>query len=134
MTTGVYTLSPDASVTAAAELLKKHDIGALPVVDASGNARGMITDRDIVLRCAAEGESPDGVKVREIMSRGIVGISPEADLAEAADLMAKKRLRRLPVLSDGQVVGMLSLCDLATSRSYQMEAGKALSDISLPQQ
>ncbi len=92
----------------------------------------MITDRDIVLRCVATESDPQSTRVREIMTRGVVSVSPDDDVREAAHKMAHEQVRRLPVVSaGGSVVGMLSLGDMAKSRALEMEAANALSEISV---
>ena len=89
-----------------------------------------MTDRDIVLRCLAAEEDPTRTTVGEIMTRGCATVSPKDDVREAGRIMAATQVRRLPVTEEGKVVGMVSLGDLATSRTHDMEASKALSDIS----
>lgn len=130
MNKNVVTVSPDETAALAARLLSRNNIGSLPVCGSDGKLRGIVTDRDIVLRCVAAENDPETTKVREIMSRGINTISPDDDVREAARVMAHEQVRRLPVLREGRVVGMLSLGDLARSNSFDMEASKALSEIS----
>ena len=90
----------------------------------------MVTDRDIVLRCVAPGEEPEGTKVSHIMTRKIVTVRPEDSVEQAAKLMAGEQIRRLPVEENGKLVGMISLGDIAKIRNCTMEAGEALCDIS----
>lgn len=131
MTDKVITVSQEETAAVAARLLSRHNIGALPVCSAEGKLRGLVTDRDIVLRCVAADEDPHTTKISEIMSRRIISVKPE-DLAQTAtELMAKEQIRRLPVEQDGRVVGMVSLGDMATAPNYRMEASEALSEISL---
>ena len=92
--------------------------------------RGMITDRDIVLRCVAAEEDPSQTMVRDIMTRNCATVAPGDDCREATRLMAAQQVRRLPVVEGGKVVGMISLGDLAKSRRFDMEAAQALSEIS----
>ena len=117
-------------VSAAARLLKKHNIGAVPVCDDNGRLRGMITDRDITVRCVASGISPDETKVGDVMTRGVITIQDNAYVGEAARLMADAQIRRLPVCHDGKLVGMLSLADLARNTDCDTEAAAALTEIS----
>lgn len=117
-------------VSAAARLMKQYNIGAVPVCDASGKLRGMITDRDITVRCTALGANPLEAKVSQAMTRGAVTIDEKAHIGEAARLMADARIRRLPVCRDGVMVGMLSLGDLARNTDCDTEAAAALSEIS----
>ena len=94
-----------------------------------GRVRGMVTDRDITVRGVAA-ELPAGTPVRSLMSRPVYTVEAHADVREAALMMAEKQVRRLPVLEGNSVVGMVSLGDLARSHRCDMEAGKALSEIS----
>ena len=130
MTSGVVTVEPNSSAALAARLLARHNVGALPVCGPDGRLRGMVTDRDIVLRCVAAEEDPAQTMVRDIMTRSCTAVSPHADCRQAARLMSKQQVRRLPVVEEGRLVGMLSLADLARSHRYDMEAAQALSEIS----
>ena len=130
MRPSVVSITPEESAALAARLLARHNVGALPVCGPEGNLRGMVTDRDIVLRCVAAEEDPARTRVKDIMTRGCAAVAPDADPREAARLMAEKQVRRLPVVEDGRVVGVVSLGDLARSQRYDMEASKALSEIS----
>ena len=130
MSPSVVSITPEESAALAARLLARHNVGALPVCGPEGNLRGMVTDRDIVLRCVAAEEDPARTRVKDIMTRGCAAVAPDADPREAARLMAEKQVRRLPVVENGRVVGVVSLGDLARSQRYDMEASKALSEIS----
>lgn len=130
MNQSVVSITPGESASLAARLLARHQLGALPVCGEDGGLRGIVTDRDIVTRCVAAETDPHKVPVREIMSRNCAVISPEEDAAEAARLMGAGQVRRLPVLEDGKVVGMVSLGDLAKCRACDMEAAEAPSEIS----
>ena len=126
MTPHVVSIAPEESAALAARLLARHGLGALPVCSAEGILRGMVTDRDIVLRCVAPEADPKSVPVKEIMSRRLAAVAPEDDVR----LMARRQIRRLPVVADGNVVGMVSLGDLAQCGRYEMEISRALTDIS----
>ena len=117
MNPGVVWVEPTATAALAARLLSRHNLGALPVCAGDGRLRGMVTDRDIVLRCVAAEDDPAQTMVRDIMTRSCAAVSPHADC-------------RLPVVEEGRLVGMLSLADLARSHRYDMEAAQALSEIS----
>lgn len=103
----VVTICQDEPVIAAARLLKRMNLGALPVTDRSGRLRGMLTDRDIVLRCVASGADARELRVADIMTRGVVTAEPETEVAEAARTMGGGQVRRLPVVEGGKLVGML---------------------------
>ena len=130
MSDKVVCISQNEPVSAAAKLLKQCNVGALPVCDGQKKLRGVLTDRDIVTRCVAAGADPQATAVSEIMSRGIVTATPFDEVEQAAKVMSGDQVRRLPVLSEGRLVGMLSLCDLARNANCEMEAGAALTEIS----
>ena len=130
MNPAVVTVEPSSSAALAARLISRHNVGALPVCGGDGRLRGIVTDRDIVLRCVAAEEDPAQTMVRDIMTRSCTAVSPHADCRQAARLMSKQQVRRLPVVEEGRLVGMLSLADLARSHRYDMEAAQALSEIS----
>ena len=109
MNPSAVTVEPVASAALAARLISRHNVGALPVCGSDRRLRGMVTDRDIVLRCVAAEEDPGGLKVGEIMTRYPCAIAPEDDVRQAAQLMSSKQIRRLPVVEQGHVVGMVSL-------------------------
>ena len=130
MNPSVISVTTADSTALAARLLSRHNIGSLPVCSPDGRLRGIVTDRDIVLRCVAAEEDPAQTPVREVMTRGCFSLSPDDDCREATRVMALRQVRRLPVVENGKLVGMLSLGDLARSHTYDMEASKALSEIS----
>lgn len=130
MNSNVVCVTPDESTTLAARLLNRHNIGSLPVCSLDGRIKGIVTDRDIVLRCVASENDPNTTKVGDIMSRSVISVSPDDDVGEAARIMAGDQIRRLPVVQDGRIVGMVSLGDMAKRHEFDMEAAKALSDIS----
>lgn len=128
MSKDVITVSPQQSIQEAAALMKEHGFGSIPVVE-NGQLRGIITDRDITMRSTAEGNSAN-VPVQECMSTNLTVASSSMDAHEAAQMMADHQIRRLPVVDNGQLVGMIAIGDLAVEQVYQNEAGEALSDIS----
>lgn len=130
MTAKVITVGPDEPVTAAARLLRRWNLGALPVTDGTGRLRGVLTDRDIVLRCLALDNDPADTKVSEIMSRAVVTVRPDDSVQSAAALMAREQLRRLPVAENGRVVGMVTACDLARREKLNAEFAEAMRGIS----
>ena len=130
MSEHIVTVGLGEPVAAAARLLKQYNIGAVPVCDERGNLRGMITDRDIAVRCAANGLSPMETKTGDVMTRGVITINDNAYVGDAARLMADAQIRRLPVCRDGRLVGMLSLADLVRNTDCDTEAAEALCEIS----
>ncbi len=131
MNADVVSVAPDESVRSAARLMSRHNIGALPVCAEGGRLRGIVTDRDIVLRCVAGDADPGELPVSEIMTRAIISAGPDEDVAAAAGRMADGQVRRIPVVEHGRVVGMVALGDLARRRTCSMEAARALCDISV---
>lgn len=130
MTDKVVSVGQDEPLSAAARLLKQHNIGALPVCDDAGRLKGMVTDRDIVLRCVASGGDAHEMKVKDVMSRGIITAGPFDDVEKVSRLMSEDQVRRIPVLDGNRVVGMVALSDMARSCNCEMEAAEALSEIS----
>ena len=130
MNPSVVSIEPTSSASLAARLISRHNVGVLPVCSSDRRLRGVVTDRDIVLRCVAAEEDPAQTMVRDIMTRNCATVSPGDDCREATRLMAAQQVRRLPVVEGGKVVGMISLGDLAKSHRYDMEAAQALSEIS----
>lgn len=130
MTKDIVCVSPQQSIQEAAQLMENYNVGSIPVVE-NGQLRGIITDRDITIRSTSHGDNTQ-TPVSEVMSTDIVSGSPDMDVHEAADLMARCQVRRLPVVENNQVVGMVALGDFATQNIYEDEAGEALSDISTP--
>lgn len=131
MNGNVVSITPDETAALAARLLTRHNVGSLPVCSMDGRLKGILTDRDIVLRCVASESDPQTTKVREIMTRGVKTVSPDDDVRAASHIMAHDQIRRLPVVDGGgKVVGMLSLGDMARTHAFDTEASKALSEIS----
>jgi CBS domain-containing protein len=129
MTPGVRTVNPAQSLTDAAEVMKEEDVGSVPVVE-EARLTGILTDRDIVTRAVAERRDPQAVKVDEVASRELVTVEPEQDLDEALALMARHQVRRLPVVEEGRLVGMLAQADVALEAKEKV--GEAVEQISQP--
>lgn len=129
MTKQVISVGAGEPVSVAARLMARYNLGALPVRGVDGQLEGMLTDRDIVLRCIAAERSPKAVRVREVMTRSVAAAAPDTDATAAAGIMAARQVRRLPVTEDGRLVGMVSLADLSRRPDYMMEAAEALEDI-----
>jgi CBS domain-containing protein len=130
MTSPVIRIHPDETVAVAARTLAHYNIGILPVCGGDGKLCGLVTDRDLVTRCLAAGRSPANTTVRDVMTAKIISAQPDLDGAAAASLMGKEQIRRLPVVENGRLCGMVSLGDLATQQETSLDAGDALSDIS----
>ena len=129
MTQQVICISPGESVEVAARMLARNNIGALPVCDSRGALQGIVTDRDLVTRCMAANKKPADTTVGQVMSRNISIVKPDTDLGVAAHLMGRCQVRRLPVVENGVVCGMVSLGDLACRPDSVMDAADAMADI-----
>jgi len=130
MASPVVRIHPEESVAVAARTLSRYNIGALPVCGSDGRLCGLVTDRDIVTRCLAAGRAPGSTRVGEIMTRQVVSARPDMEASLAASLMGREQVRRLPVVENERLCGMVSLGDLAVKESSAIEAGDALTEIS----
>lgn len=128
MSTDVATIAPEDNVYEAACLMRDQNVGAIPVVK-RGQLVGMITDRDIVVRGVAE-KRPNSLRVDRLMSSELVYGSPDMSIDEASQIMGKAQVRRLPIVEQGRLVGMLSLGDLALHPRSKDEMKQAISEIS----
>ena len=128
MTTDVETVTLKNNAFEVAEKMERLNVGAIPVVD-DKKIVGMITDRDLVLRGYAKKLS-GSASVEELMSKDIISGTPDMSIDEAASLMADKQIRRLPIVEDGMMVGIVSIGDLAVRNDFSDEAGEALTEIS----
>ena len=126
MTNQVVRVSPEESVAVAARALTHYNIGILPVCGGNGRLCGLVTDRDLVTRCVASGRSPEKTRVQDVMTRNLVTVRPDTDAEEAAAIMGREQVRRLPVMENGKLCGMVSLGDLSATP----QAAKTLEKIS----
>ena len=131
MTRNVAYISPEGTVIDAARLMQKHNVGSIPVCDQSGVV-GIITDRDIVVRNVAHGNNPSMTKVKDVMTTGVKSATPDMSVEEVSSMMAQNQIRRMPVVENNMIVGMVSLGDLAVNPNFDIEASEALSEISKP--
>ncbi|GKU78884.1 CBS domain-containing protein [Paenibacillus sp. L3-i20] len=114
-----------------AVIMAQNDIGFVPVVDVNDRNKliGVVTDRDLVVRGYAQ-KQPGSCPVKDVMSEVLVTVSPKQDAEEAAEIMANHQIRRLPVVEDGKLVGIITLGDLSLGSTTGHDAGVALSEIS----
>lgn len=126
----VVRIHPEESVAVAARTLARYNIGAMPVCGGDGRICGVITDRDLVTRCIAAGRHPASTPVREIMTSHVISAHPDMAAAAAAQLMGRQQIRRLPVVENGRLCGMVSLADLANREESAYDATDALAEIS----
>ncbi len=120
--------SPQDNIYEAATLMKEHNVGMIPVVE-NGVLKGVVTDRDLVIRGIAE-RKPNSTSVGQVMSSQLLTGTPDMSVDEAARLMAEAQVRRLPVVENNKLVGVVSLGDLAVTDRYEDVAGQALNEIS----
>jgi CBS domain-containing protein len=128
MSANVISVSQQDHIYDCAMLMKEHDIGFVPVVEGR-KLIGVVTDRDLVIRGYAE-KHPGSESVMSVITHDVDTISPDLSVDEAASLMASRQIRRLPVVENGELQGIVSLGDLAMREIFVNEAGDALSDIS----
>lgn len=125
MTQDPVCLPPEATVLDAARQMRDHDIGDVLVAE-DGLLKGMVTDRDIVVRAIAEGLDPSSTPVREVCTEAVIALAPDDDIDEAIRLMSDRAVRRVPVVEHGQIVGIVVMGDLAMERDPE----SALADVS----
>lgn len=129
MTRSVVSIHPNESVEVAARTMTQYNIGMLPVC-ANGKLCGVLTDRDIVTRCLAASRLPQSTQVRQVMTEQVTSVRPNMETGAAAHLMGRLQIRRLPVVEDGKLCGMVSLGDMAVREETVIDAGDALADVS----
>lgn len=131
MTKSVASLTPEDTIEHAAQLMKEYDVGSIPVCN-DERIIGIVTDRDITLRAVATGEDTAKAKVRAIMSSNPVFGKPDMEADEAVRIMSERQIRRLPVVENNNIVGIVSLGDIAVEPKLESDAQSALTDISEP--
>jgi CBS domain-containing protein len=128
MTANPLAIEADQPVVKAAELMAKENVGSLPVVE-NGELAGIVTDRDLVIQVVARGLDSKSVKVADVYTAKPLVASPDEPLDQALQRMAEEQVRRLPVVSDGELVGMLAQADVARSADAQ-STGHMVEEIS----
>lgn len=131
MTKDVKACAPHDSVRSAAKIMQEINCGAVPVCE-NKKVIGMITDRDIVLNVVADGQDSDSVHCHDCMTSDVITCAPDTDVHECARIMADNQIRRIPVVENGDMVGICAIGDLARVNIFVNEAGTALSQISEP--
>jgi CBS domain-containing protein len=131
MTKDVRVCKPHDTVITAAQMMRDINCGSIPVCEGT-KVIGMITDRDIVLNCVADGKDGNSVHCHDCMTTDVITCSPDIDVHECARMMADHQIRRIPVVQNGEMIGICAIGDLATVNIYVNEAGEALSQISEP--
>ncbi len=114
----VHCTDPSADLSEVAAMMKRHNVGAIPICE--GNKLvGIITDRDLVVTCMAAGMEPQKCQAREFMTSNPITIGPDMEIEDAARLMAREQIHRLPVIEDGKIIGMITLGDVSTALTGQ---------------
>jgi len=130
MTGDPRSIAPSASVVEAARLMREKHVGSLPITD-DETLVGMITDRDITTRVVAEAADPKTTSVGDVYSRDLISVEPNTDLDQALRLMARHQVRRLPVVENGRLVGIVAQADIAL-REKETKTGELVEAISEP--
>ncbi len=130
MSSQVVRIHPEEPVAVAARMFSRYNVGALPVCGSDGRLWGILTDRDLVTRCMAAGRAPGSTSVKDVMTTQLVTVRPDMDASTAAGLMAREQVRRLPVVENGKLLGMVSIADLAGREETSFDAVDALAGVS----
>lgn len=129
MSKDITVIREEETIREAAERLANDDIGVLPITDENKNLKGVLTDRDIVVQVIARGKDPENTRARELEQGDVITLRPDDSIQHACDLMAQRKVRRLPVVENGRIIGMVSQADVAKSVSPE-DAGRMLTSIS----
>ena len=121
MSTDVVWAPDNSNINGIAKLMNDNDIGSVPICDSGKNVVGIITDRDIVIRCIADDKETKTTKAADIMSENLIFVTPKTDVQDAAEIMADYQVRRLPVIDDSKLVGVISIGDLALEDDVEDE-------------
>ena len=131
MTSDVQTVTPETDLVTVAKQMKELNVGVIPVVEGD-TLVGLITDRDIVIRALALGEDVRDSAVRDYLSPDPTTVAPDDDARQATEIMAREQIRRLPVVENGKLVGIVSLGDVAVDVGTDKLSGDVLEQISEP--
>lgn len=131
MTENPHSIGSSASVVEAARMMREEHIGSLPITD-DEQLVGMITDRDITTRVVAEAADPKVTSVGDVYSQDLICVEADKDLEEALQLMARHQVRRLPVVENGRLVGIVAQADIARRETEKKKTGELLEAISEP--
>lgn len=129
MSKDITVIREDETIRAAAERLAAEDVGVLPITDEQRQIKGMLTDRDIVVRVVAQGKDANTTRARELEQGEVITLRPEDSIEHVVDLMAQHQVRRLPVVQNGLLVGMVSQADVVKAVDPQ-KAGRMVTSIS----
>jgi len=124
----VKTIRPSDTIKDAAVLMNENRIGSLVVVSGTGTVTGIVTERDILIDVVAAGKNAEDIKVEDIMTKELITISPDKSLEDAADVMTKNKIKKLPVMEGGRLVGIITATDLIC---YEKKLIEKISNIML---
>jgi len=130
MIRNVITLQGDATVHEAVQLLNKHKIGCLIILNNNGQIAGIITERDLLERVLEQCKNPKQTKVSEIMTRKVITASPNTDIIEATRLMFKLKVKKLPITDGNKLVGIVTLTDIARATSIDQKTIELIEQLS----
>jgi CBS domain-containing protein len=122
-------LSAEDTLVTAAQRMRDADVGSLPICDDSGQVTGIVTDRDIVVKCIADGGDPSTATVGSIASEMVYTVGPDDQIENALSVMEDHQVRRLPIVENGKLVGMLAQADVARTMS-EPRVGEVVEEIS----
>ena len=131
MSKDVASVNSNDTIERAAQMMKEHDVGSMPVCNQQ-NVVGIVTDRDITLRCVAAGQDTKQQKVCDIMTDNPVVGSPDMNVNDAVKIMSEKQIRRLPIVENNSLVGIVGLGEISLDRQLQVNSDVALKIISQP--
>lgn len=128
MVKNVITVNPNATVKHAAKLMNQHDIGCLIVVG-KGKVVGIVTERDILRKIVETSKDPEKTKVSEIMSTKLLVAAPNMDVVDAAKMMLQRKIKKLPIVTNKKLVGLVSLTDIARTVRIEPEIMNVIKDL-----
>lgn len=117
----VVRATSDTTLNEIAKLMEENDIGCVPICNNQNNVIGFITDRDIITRCVATNKNCSQTKASDIMTTKVIKITPDVEINFATETMAKNQIKRLPVIENNQIVGILSIGDLAQNQDVSTD-------------
>jgi CBS domain-containing protein len=123
---------PGSTVEQVAQLMRKQNVGSVPVVESLGSMRlvGIVTDRDLTLKVIAEGRDPRTATVGDVMTANPITCRPDDQIQRALETMARQQVRRLPVVEDGKVIGIIAQADIATRLNAPADTAQLVEEIS----
>jgi len=128
MVQNVITVNPNTTVKAAAKLMNQHNIGCLIVVG-KGKVVGIVTERDILRKIVEASKNPEKTKVNEIMSTKLLVAAPNMDVVDAAKMMLQRKIKKLPIVTNKKLVGLVTLTDIARTVRIEPEIMNVIKDL-----